>query len=94
MLIILVHMLSEAAKKIADEAKGKGMWLYDPNYQKWYSPEDFKHIFSFADAPDEFLKSLQIKHPAEAIHVGFQRLFEIQNKLAAFTKRVTDYYKK
>ena len=77
-------MLTDKARKIADEAKSKGMWLYDPSYKKWYSPEDFKHIFHFDNSSDEFLKSLQLRHPSESIKAGFQRLMDIQNKLQAF----------
>ena len=87
-------MLTDKARKIADEAKSKGMWLYDPSYKKWYSPEDFKHIFHYADASDEFLQKLQIRHPSEGIQAGFQRLMDIHNKLKAFTKLVMEYYKK
>ena len=57
-------MLTDKARKIADEAKSKGMWLYDPSYKKWYSPEDFKHIFHYANADDEFLQKLQLRHPS------------------------------
>ena len=87
-------MLTDKARKIADEAKSKGMWLYDPSYKKWYSPEDFKHIFHYANASDEFLKGLQIRHPSEGIKAGFQRLSDTQNKLQAFINLVMNYYKK
>lgn len=87
-------MLSSNAQKIADEAKRKGMWIYDPSYRKWYSPEDFKHIYSYANAKDEFIKQLQIRHPREGVEAGFQRLTDLQNKLQAFILSVTEYYKK
>ena len=87
-------MLSGDAKRIAEEAKRKGMWIYDPGYKKWYSPEDFEHIFHYANAKAEFLKGLQIRHPSEGIQAGFQRLTELQNKLQAFAKTVIDYYKR
>ena len=79
---------------IADEAKTKGMWLYDPSYKNWYSPEDFKHIFHFDNASDEFLEKLQLRHPSEGIRAGFQRLTDIQNKLQGFITLVISYYKK
>ncbi len=78
-------MLTDKSRKIADEAKSKGMWLYDPSYKKWYSPKDFKHIFHYADASDEFLKKLQLRHSSEGIQAGFQRLMDIRNKVKAFT---------
>ena len=88
-------MLTDRARKVADEAKSKGMWLYDHSYKKWYSPEeDFKHIFHYANASDEFLKKLQLRHPSEGIQAGFQRLMNIQNKLQAFINLVMNYYKK
>ena len=87
-------MLTDKARKIADEAKSKGMWIYDPSYKKWYSPEDFKHIFHYVDASDECLKNLQLRHPCEGIEAGFQKLMDIHNKLKAFTKLVMGYYKK
>jgi hypothetical protein len=87
-------MLTEGARKMAEEAKRKGMWLYDPAYRKWYSPEDFQHVFHYAVASDELLQRLQIRHPSEGIQAGFQRLTEIQQKLQLFAKMVVDYYKK
>ena len=87
-------MLTDKARRIADEAKSKGLWLYDPSYKKWYSPEDFKHIFHFENASDEFLEKLQLRHPAEGIQAGFQKLIDIHNKLEAFIKQVIAYYKK
>lgn len=87
-------MLREEARRKADEAKNKGMWLYDPQYKWWYSPEDFKHSFHYANCPDELLNRLQIRHPHEGILAGFKRLFEVEAKLQAFTKTVLEYYKK
>ncbi|GEO11538.1 hypothetical protein SAE01_40340 [Segetibacter aerophilus] len=87
-------MLSQDARKLADEAKSKGMWLYDPSYRWWYSPEDFKHIFQYANASEEFLKGLQIRHPNEGIQAGFLQLNKLHTKLQVFTKRVVDYYRK
>ena len=87
-------MLTDRARKIADDAKSKGLWLYDPSYKKWYSPEDFKHIFHYANPSDEFLQKLQLRHPSEGIRAGFQRLTDIQNKLNAFINLVMNYYRK
>ena len=81
-------MLTDRARKIADEAKSKGMGLYDPSFKKWYSPEDFKHIFHYANASEEFLQKLQLRHPSEGIQAGFQRLLDIQNKLQPFINLV------
>ena len=86
-------MLTDKARKIADEAKSKGMWLYDPSYKKWYSPEDLKHIFHYAHASNEFLQKLQLQHPSEGIQAGLQRLMDIHNKLQTFINIVMDYYK-
>ncbi|HLL41783.1 MAG TPA: hypothetical protein VK369_01535 [Segetibacter sp.] len=88
-------MASGNCREIVNEAKSKGLWIYDPTYKKWYTPEDFQHIFGhYAHASDPFLKQLQIRHPAEGIQAGFQRLMDIHNKLQAFTKQVLEYYKK
>jgi hypothetical protein len=87
-------MLSPEAKKLAEEAKRQGKWLFDPSYRKWYSPEDFEHTFSYANADDKFLKQLQIKYPDEGIKAGFQQLIELQNKLQIFVLRVKEYYSK
>ena len=67
-------MLSEGARKIAEEAKAKGMWIYSPAYRKWYSPEEFKHIFSYANATEDFIKQLEIRDPLDGMNAGFQRL--------------------
>ena len=87
-------MLSDAARRKADEAKRKGMWLYDPGYKRWYTPEDFMHIYTYANATDDFLKTLQIRHPSEGVQAGFTRMMDISSKLEVFTKKVVDYYKK
>lgn len=87
-------MLSENARKIADEAKAKGLWLYCPEYKHWYTPEEFKYTFTYANAEDEFLKRLQIRNPIEGVKAGFKRLTEIQNRLDLFSEKVVTYYKK
>jgi len=88
-------MLFENCREIVNEAKSKGLWIYDPSYKKWYTPEDFLHIFgNYVEAKDNLLKRLQIRHPYEGIQAGFQRLLEINNKLQAFTQSVMEYYKK
>jgi hypothetical protein len=58
------------------------------------SPEDFKHIFNYANASQEFLNQLQIRHPNEGIDAGFKRLADIHRKLEGFVKVVMEYYKK
>lgn len=87
-------MLSDQAIKIVNEAKTKGLWIYSPSYKRWYSPEDFQHVFNYAHATEDFLKQLQIRDPHDGINAGFQKLTEIQNKLSLFTKTVFEYYKK
>jgi hypothetical protein len=87
-------MLSEKAKQIADEAEKRGHWLYDPGYRKWYSPEEFKHIFSCANANDDFLNAVQIRHPNEGIEAGFKKLNELGERLRIFSLKVVEYYNK
>jgi hypothetical protein len=94
LLLKILAMLSEVARKKADEAKARGMWLYDPQYKFWYSPEEFKHIFHFANCPDDLLERLQMRNPVDSVEVGFRQLMEIQRRLHVFAKRVMDYYKK
>jgi hypothetical protein len=64
------------------------MWIYSPLYKRWYSPEDFRHIFTYANTSEDFLNQLQIKHPNEGIEAGFKRLMEMQNKLQALINLV------
>jgi hypothetical protein len=87
-------MLSDNARKLADEAKRKRMWLYDPGYKKWYSPEDFIHIYTFVDAKQDFLNTLQIKHPAEGVQAGFKKLTDLQLRVQEFSKAVMEYYRR
>ena len=87
-------MISDHARKLADEAKAKGFWIYSPAYNRWYSPEEFLHIFNYADAEEVFLKQLQIRSPLDGVNAGFLRLAALQNKLTIFTQRVLEYYKK
>jgi hypothetical protein len=94
LLKFLVFMLTPAGEKIVKEAKSKGLWIYDPVYKKWYSPEDFQHIFYYANSSDELIDKLQVRHPVEGIEAGFKRLTEIQNKLQGLINLVVNYYKK
>ncbi len=86
-------MLSDKAKETANEVKRKGLWLYDPSYKHWYTPEEFTHIFHYANADDRFLDQLKIMHPLEGMEAGFKKLLDTQTKLNLFTKKVFDYYK-
>jgi hypothetical protein len=86
-------MLTAAAKTIVEEASRSKMWIYEPAYRRWYTPEEFHHIFSYADASEEFVKTLQLRHPSEGVQAGFQKLLDLHGKLAIFTKKVIDYYK-
>ena len=63
-------------------------------YKKWYSPEEFKHIFSYANANDEFVNALQIRHPKDGIEAGFKRLNELGERLRIFSLKVAEYYNK
>jgi hypothetical protein len=94
LLNYLAKMLLNQGKKVIDEAKKKGMWLYDPTYKKWYSPEGFEHIAHYVNFPSEFFDTLQIRHPSEGIQAGFKRLTETQAKLEQFIKSVIEYYQK
>ena len=87
-------MLSENARKIADEAKSKGMWLYDPKYKMWQSPEQFKHSFTYANITDEYIKTLQIRDPREGVAAGFKKLNDLQSRLKHLTQAVFEYYGK
>jgi hypothetical protein len=89
-------MAGRTCSDIVKEAKSRGLWIYDPAYKKWYTPEEFHHIFgsSYDRDYDHVFKRLQIRHPSEGIQAGFQRLMQINNKLQAFTKLVIEYYKK
>ncbi|TDH18467.1 hypothetical protein EXU57_22970 [Segetibacter sp. 3557_3] len=87
-------MIHPEAKRMAEKAKEEGKWLYDHEYRWWYSPEDFEHIFSYANASDEFLKRLQIRDPREGIEAGFKKVAELQNKLQILVRAVSEYYKK
>lgn len=85
-------MLTDQARRIADEVKRRGMWLYDPTYKKWYSPESFEHTFTYANADEKFLKTLQVRHPKEGIEAGFKKLEELETMVKLFVKLVNDYY--
>jgi hypothetical protein len=87
--------MDSRCQNIAQRAKSKGMWLYDPQYKKWYSPEDFLQIFGhYAAADDFFYNRLQIRHPNEGIQAGFKKLTDLNTRLQNFTNYVMNYYKK
>ena len=82
-----MSLLSEPARKIAEEAKTQGLWLYDPDYRRWYSPEQFMHTYSYADAKPEFLSRLQIRHPLEGIEAGFLKMKDAHAKLEGYLQQ-------
>ncbi len=85
-------MLTDKGKRIVEEAKQKKMWIYDSEYKRRYSPEEFSHVFHFANANDEWIAHLQIRHPTEGIQAGFKRLAEVHTKLQRFITQVMAYY--
>lgn len=86
---------SPGAKRLHDEAKSKGMCLYDPQYHRWYSPEEFIHSFgnAFNDLT-EFFNRIQVRDPVDGINVANQRITNLLKQLEIFTKRVLEYFRK
>jgi hypothetical protein len=62
-------MPGRTCSEIVKEAKNKGLWIYDPDYKKWYTPEDFQRLFgnTYDREFDHLFKRLQIRHPSEGI---------------------------
>lgn len=87
-------MLREKARKLIDEAKRKGLWLYEQSCNRWYTPEEFQHIFHYTNSKDYFFDTIQLRDPNEAIEAGFKKLNEVQEKLEWFVKKVNAYYGK
>lgn len=84
----------EKGQQLADEAKRKGYWLYEPSYNKWYTPEDFTAMCTYVDMSDEFFNKIEVRDPKEAIAAGFKKPSEVQGRLEGFVKRVGEYYGK
>lgn len=83
------------ADRLADEAQKKDLWLYDPGFKKWYTPEEFRKLFREAHAPHlGFLLGIEIRDPLEAVALGYKRVQEMQARVEAFTKLVVNYYRK
>jgi hypothetical protein len=79
--------------KIAREATQRGLWIYEPNYKRWYTPEDFLHVFGHVKSYDaELYKKMQIRNPIEGINAGFKQIDDVYARLKVFSERVAKYY--
>lgn len=85
-------MPGKTAHSLAEEARRRRLWLYDPQYKRWYSPDDFVKSFGQSmQNHDSYFDSIQIKDPIEAILQGQKAIKDLQNKVHALTERVLEH---
>lgn len=87
-------MVSEAVKKLANEARDKGMWLFDESGKRWFEPDEFERLFIYTKMEDTKLATYKLMHPIEGIRAGFKKLQDLHTYLQHFQERVFNYYKK
>jgi hypothetical protein len=86
----LLNALS--AEKIRQQAEAAGKWIYDPNFKKWYTPEEFHDEFRLYFKDNPLFYRVKLRHPNDGITAGFRQLADLQDRLTAFTKKVVEYY--
>ena len=80
-------------EKVAREASERGLWIYDPTYKRWYTPEDFLHTFGHIKSYDlEFYKKVEYRNPVDGISAAFKQIEGIQERLKVFAEKVAKYY--
>lgn len=84
----------KAVRTLAEHAKLKSLWLYDPTYKRWYSPTDFMKAFGNSNQDlSQYLITIELRDPIEAIKQGHKAIQELQHKIHALTVRVFEYHK-
>lgn len=84
----------QAKRAKAVDAYHAGCWIYVPERDKWYSPEEFMKsaesvgMYHGKDNADRF----KVRDPRAGILEKLQRIEQLQQELKEFTRRVLDYY--
>jgi len=78
---------------LCDEAKKRKLWIYDPEDNRWYSPEDYSDVIvGYNHLPADHYKRVLMLHPSAGIEAGYEKIRLLQNRLELFSKQVVDYY--
>lgn len=60
-------------EKVAREASKRSLWIYKPEYKRWYTPEDFLHTFGHVKNYDKgVLQQIANKKPDWSHQCGVQ----------------------
>jgi hypothetical protein len=86
----VVNALS--AEKIKQQAEAAGKWIYDPNFKKWYTPDEFYTEFKLYYLDNPLFHRVKLRHPNDGITAGFKQLADLQSRLVDFTRKVVEYY--
>lgn len=84
----------EAKRAKAKDAYYAGSWIYVPERDKWYSPEEFMlsqetvNINRASNDADRF----KVRDPKGGIIEKLDRIERMQQDLKDFVKKVLDYY--
>ena len=79
--------------KLAREASERGMWIYEQQYKRWYTPEDFLHTFGHIRSYDpELYATMKIRNPVDGINAGFKQIDDVYARLKIFSEKVAKYY--
>ena len=83
---------TECYHKILTELSEKRRWAYDPEYKRWYSPDDFRDIFHPLRHMDTDVSRFQLRDPMEGIEAGYRYLEVLRERLLNLTNRVVRSY--
>lgn len=84
-------------KRVAEIARDKGLWLYDPKSNKWWTPEEYQETFErITVGYEEYVKAVEMRDPVQAISEAGDILqgdikFEDRDKLLKKFKRFRDF---
>jgi len=81
------------AEKLAENARLRHAWIYDPQIRRWYTPEEFKQVYGSYYPGHHLFNQVKIKDPNEGVEAGYKQIENLQRRLLAFSKKVMEYYR-
>ena len=77
--------MRESYLRIADEARKKNLWLFDPYDRSWLNPDEFEARYKWwIKGAEAVFARIQLKDPAEYLQKALKKIDE-------FTMRIVNY---
>ena len=82
-------------KQFAQQARDKGLWIFDTAVKRWFTPDEFLSTYErYTTGFETHLAKMQIRNPVEGIEAAHIQIKDINARLEIFSKRIIEYYKK